>query len=97
MTNDLEAIIGEWLQQCGPCDAGLSMGCSCSNKDPRPVISGLVDEVEQLRASAARISTALKDFRNHADWCQAVEHAGCCQGECDCHVATFRAALDGTP
>ena len=48
------------------------------------------------RAKVARVEEALRDFRNHADWCQAVGHAGCCQGECDCHVATFRAALDGT-
>lgn len=47
--NDLPAIVTEFLQQCGPCDAGLPMGCACSKRDYRPTMSRLVDEVEALR------------------------------------------------
>ena len=44
----LTLIAAEWLQQCGPCDAGLPMGCACPDKDPRPVIASLVEHVERL-------------------------------------------------
>ena len=46
---DLDAITEKWLQQCGPCDAGLAMGCSHPDEDYRPVMSALVTEVERLR------------------------------------------------
>jgi hypothetical protein len=35
-----------WLQVCGSCDAGLPMSCSCSEPDPRGVISALCDLLE---------------------------------------------------
>ncbi len=48
---DLDAITGQWLQQCGPHDLGLSeYGCACVDGDPRPVIANLVAEVKRLRA-----------------------------------------------
>ena len=46
---DLDAIAATWLQQCGSCDAGLPMSCSCNAGDPRPVMAALVDEVRRLR------------------------------------------------
>jgi hypothetical protein len=48
---DLDAIEAKWLQQCGPCDGGLPMECSCPAGDPRPVIALLVDAV---RSGSAR-------------------------------------------
>ncbi len=35
-----------WMQQCGSCDAGLPMGCTCPQGDPRVVISRLVAVIE---------------------------------------------------
>jgi hypothetical protein len=47
---DLDAIASEHLTQCGAHDYGLQeYGCSCSDRDPRPVIARLVDEVKRLR------------------------------------------------
>jgi len=47
---DLSAVTGQWLNQCGPHDFGLSeYGCACPDGDPRPVIASLVAEVERLR------------------------------------------------
>lgn len=48
---DLDAITERWLQICGPCDAGLPMGCSHPDADYRPVMAALVEEIERLRAS----------------------------------------------
>lgn len=44
-----------FLNQCGSCDAGLPMGCTCPRDDYRPVMLELVREVERLRASYAEI------------------------------------------
>lgn len=52
-TNDIDAIRREWLRQCGPCDAGLLIGCTCPPGDVRSVLSALCDEIEQLRARLA--------------------------------------------
>lgn len=38
-----------FLNQCGSCDAGLLMSCTCPQEDYRPVMLELVREVEQLR------------------------------------------------
>jgi hypothetical protein len=38
-----------FLQQCGSCDAGLPMACTCPSGDYRPVMADLVAEVERLR------------------------------------------------
>lgn len=45
---DLSAIRGKWLSQCGSCDAGLPMNCTCPNDDPRSVILTLVNHLEDL-------------------------------------------------
>ncbi|MEU7170209.1 hypothetical protein ABZ949_01805 [Micromonospora tulbaghiae] len=39
-----------FIQQCGSCDAGLPMSCTCPIGDYRPVMARLVAEVERLRA-----------------------------------------------
>jgi len=45
-----EDTITAWLAQCGPCDAGLPMSCTCPTGDPRSVIAALVIERDALRA-----------------------------------------------
>ena len=45
---DLSAIRGKWLSQCGSCDAGLPMNCTCPDDDPRSVILTLVNHLEDL-------------------------------------------------
>lgn len=45
---DLEGIRHTWLKLCGSCDAGLPMGCTCPDDDPRNVIKALVDHLEHL-------------------------------------------------
>lgn len=50
-TGDLDlSACDEWMQSCGVHDAGLPMLCNCPDKDPRPVIAALVEEVRRLRA-----------------------------------------------
>lgn len=50
---DLTEIAEKWLRQCGACDAGLAMTCTCPQGDPRNVISNLADEVLRLRIQIA--------------------------------------------
>ena len=39
-----------FVQQCGPCDAGLPMSCTCPPGDYRHVMVRLMEEVQRLRA-----------------------------------------------
>ena len=57
---DLEAIRRKWLSQCGSCDAGLPMSCTCPDGDPRGVILELVHKLE-------KIQELLSD--RDRDWC----------------------------
>lgn len=45
---DLEEIRAKWLNQCGSCDAGLHMNCTCPDGDPRNVILALVVHLEKI-------------------------------------------------
>ncbi len=54
--NDLAKIAAKWATQCGTCDAGLPMACTCPTGDPRPVISQLINEIRELRAAAPHIA-----------------------------------------
>ena len=45
---DLDAVEAEFLRQCGGCDAGLMVGCTCSQRDFRPTMLALVAEVRRL-------------------------------------------------
>jgi hypothetical protein len=58
---DLDEIRRKWLGQCGSCDAGLSMGCTCPEEDVRPVILALVDELERLYTNYELLSCSTKD------------------------------------
>ncbi len=53
VTLDLDAVEAEFLRQCGGCDAGLMVGCTCSQRDFRPTMLALVAEVRRLTAEAA--------------------------------------------
>ena len=48
MALDLDAVEAEFLRQCGGCDAGLMVGCTCSQRDFRPTMLALVAEVRRL-------------------------------------------------
>lgn len=52
MTDDILDRAEPFLNQCGSCDAGLPMSCTCPSGDYRPVMLDLVREVERLRARA---------------------------------------------
>lgn len=55
MTLTIKEIREQYGRQCGPCDFGLvEFACQCPQGDPRWVIHMLCDEVEHLRAAAAR-------------------------------------------
>jgi hypothetical protein len=46
----LKMIADVWTVPCGPHDFGVdTTGCACPQGDPRPVISGLLREIERLR------------------------------------------------
>ena len=45
---DLDGVEAEFLRQCGGCDAGLMVGCTCSQRDFRPTMLALVAEVRRL-------------------------------------------------
>lgn len=45
---DIRTVRAQWLNQCGSCDAGLPMTCTCPDDDPRNVIHALVEHLEDL-------------------------------------------------
>lgn len=45
---DLDAITKKWLSQCGSCDAGLPMSCTCPDNDPRTVILQMVNHLDRI-------------------------------------------------
>lgn len=56
---DLDAVEAEFLRQCGGCDAGLMVGCTCSQRDFRPTMLALVAEVRRLTSHADGLSANL--------------------------------------
>jgi hypothetical protein len=47
---DLQEVRATWLQQCGPCDYGVtSAPCNCPPGDYRSVLLRAVDELDALR------------------------------------------------
>lgn len=53
---DLDAIANEFLNQCGPCDYGVSGACNCPHRDYRSAMSDLVREVERLRTEMGNLA-----------------------------------------
>ena len=56
---DLDAVEAEFLRQCGGCDAGLMVGCTCSQRDFRPTMLALVAEVRRLIESRSTVAANL--------------------------------------
>ena len=56
---DLDGVVAEFLRQCGGCDAGLMVGCTCSQRDFRPTMLALVAEVRRLTSHADGLSANL--------------------------------------
>ena len=81
---DLDAVEAEFLRQCGGCDAGLMVGCTCSQRDFRPTMLALVAEVRRLTEErstvAANLAASLLLAENRAESAEA-------------EVATLRARL----
>lgn len=59
---NLEEVKKEFLQQCGACDAGLPMACAHSDRDYRPTMLALVDELELAREKVERQHEALANL-----------------------------------
>ena len=84
---DLDAVEAEFLRQCGGCDAGLMVGCTCSQRDFRPTMLALVAEVRGL-TEEAREARALTSIHSLA-MLKAQERAESAEAE----VVTLRARL----
>lgn len=55
---DLDAA-RQWARQCGSCDAGLPMSCTCPTGDPRTVIAALLAERDQYASILAEIGDSM--------------------------------------
>lgn len=74
---DIEAIRARWCRQCGACDAGITVTCSCPPGDHRPVIEALCDEAQRLQE---RIDKALA--LHHETGCATVGGTDSMCAEC---------------
>jgi hypothetical protein len=68
----LAAEVELWLQECGSCDAGLPMGCTCPPGDYRVVLLKVwraYEGVERAirRQVAEEMAQALETDRDHGD------------------------------
>jgi hypothetical protein len=82
----VEDEFGDWLNQCGSCDVGLPMDCTCPPGDPRAVILALVerlDDVVTLHRQTSEVGLA------DGAWCPADGDPYPCR--------TLRAALGDQP
>lgn len=70
---DLNAVIAEFLNQCGSCDAGLSMSCTCPTRDYRPTMLALVREIEDLRKIVDLVESSSGGIEDVDDWNDAVD------------------------
>lgn len=68
---DLDAIAEKWLKPCGSCDAGLPMGCTCSQEDFRPDMLRLV---QHIQAQQDRIEQQERDIEDQS--CQMLLDSG---------------------
>jgi hypothetical protein len=55
----LDGVRDKWLGQCGSCDGGLAMGCTCPSGDPRTVIFELWQLAQFQLDKVARLEKAL--------------------------------------
>lgn len=59
---NVQEIRAKWLNQCGSCDAGLPMSCSCPGDDPRSVILDLVRRVEFLESKVKLMQSGVLSY-----------------------------------
>lgn len=52
---DLDAIRNTWLTNCGHCDFGMVINCTCPSGDPRNIIAQLAGELEQQAAELSQL------------------------------------------
>ena len=84
---DLDAVEAEFLRQCGGCDAGLMVGCTCSQRDFRPTMLALVAEVRRLTARSLAAESVILDQRR-----MSADHDAFCRPATDRLVARAEAA-----
>lgn len=88
MTDDLLKRAEPFLTQCGSCDYGLHVPCTCPKPDYRPVMLDLVREVERLRKVAWTYLRTMNDqhavFSHYLDGCEECQTAA---EECDPDLA----------
>ncbi|WP_433731130.1 hypothetical protein ACQP2Y_21895 [Actinoplanes sp. CA-051413] len=65
---DLDAISAEFLTQCGSCDAGVSVICTCAGRDYRPTMITLVREVERYRDTLEDLAKDCEAFPEGHTW-----------------------------
>lgn len=65
---DLEAISAEFLRQCGSCDAGVSVICTCVGRDYRPTMLDLLREVERFRETLEDLAKDCEAFPEDHAW-----------------------------
>jgi hypothetical protein len=55
----LDGVRDKWLGQCGSCDGGLAMDCTCPAEDPRAVIFELWQLAQYQLDKVARLERVL--------------------------------------
>lgn len=51
---DLRMALEPWLNQCGSCDAGLTMNCTCPKGDIRPLLLMIYNAISPWNPPVAR-------------------------------------------
>jgi hypothetical protein len=65
-----------FLVQCGSCDTGLLMMCTCPYADPRPLIADLLKALDAERKMWDEIKALATEFKNCGcsdDYCPLLE------------------------
>lgn len=105
-TPDVLEAAKPWMQQCGRCDADLSMDCTHPEGDPRSLIAAMAQEIQNLRAAAATVNALVAAAEPAVGvGCLARDWSVPCPGNCGGHRTTgwtldpavVRDALDGSP
>jgi hypothetical protein len=69
---DLPAILDEFVNQCGSCDAGMAVACICSKRDFRPVMLSLVHEIDRYRDAITDLAGDCEAFPEDHAWATAL-------------------------
>lgn len=68
---NLQDVRDEWLNQCGSCDAGLPMNCTCPAGDPRTVIAQLIREVERVQRKEHLVDVPYRHLKEIRQWLES--------------------------